>query len=122
MRVERELMRGAGPLAVLGLLEAGEMYGYELASALGERTDGVLTMGHSTLYPLLYNLEAKKLIASKWRRGESNRRRRSYALTDRGRERLAAQRSQWRAVVGALARLGVLPETVTASLRVEPAW
>ena len=30
MRVERELMRGAGPVAVLKLLDAGEMYGYEL--------------------------------------------------------------------------------------------
>ena len=122
MRVERELMRGAGPVAVLRLLEAGEMYGYELARALGERTGGVLAMGHSTLYPLLYNLEAKKLIASKWRRVESNRRRRYYALTDRGRTRLAAQRHQWKALVGALARLGVLPDTATASLRVEPAW
>ena len=121
MRVERELMRGAGPVAVLKLLESAEMYGYELVSALGKRTDGVLAMGHSTLYPLLYNLEAKKLISSQWRRAETNRRRRYYALTDRGRERLAAQRSQWRAVVGALTRLGVLPETATASLCVEPA-
>ena len=121
MRVERELMRGAGPVAVLRLLEPGEMYGYELADALGKRTDGVLAMGHSTLYPLLYNLEAKKLIASRWRRAESNRRRRYYALTDRGRKRLAAERVQWKALVGALARIGVLPDTATVSLRMEPA-
>ncbi len=121
MRVERELMRGAGPVAVLRLLESGEMYGYELADALGKRTDGVLAMGHSTLYPLLYNLEAKKLIASKWRRGESNRRRRYYDLTARGRKHRAAQRSQWKAVVGALTRIGVLPDASTASLGMEPA-
>ena len=30
MRVERELMRGAGPVAVLKLLERFPMYGYEL--------------------------------------------------------------------------------------------
>ncbi len=121
MRVERELMRGAGPVAVLKLLETGEMYGYELVSALGKRTDGVLAMGHSTLYPLLYNLEAKKLIASQWRRAESNRRRRYYTLTDRGRKRLAAARGQWKALVRALTQIGVLPDTVTTSLRVEPA-
>ncbi len=121
MRVERELMRGAGPVAVLKLLEPGEMYGYELVSALGERTDGVLAMGHSTLYPLLYNLEAKKLIASRWRRAESNRRRRYYSLTDRGRKRLAAERCQWKSLVKALTQIGVLPDTVTTSLRVEPA-
>src|SRR4051812_42643194 len=45
MRVERELMRGAGPVAVLRLLEGGERYGYELVQLLEERTDGVLAMG-----------------------------------------------------------------------------
>ncbi|MEE8459112.1 MAG: PadR family transcriptional regulator [Phycisphaerales bacterium] len=121
MRVERELMRGAGPAAVLKLLEPGEMYGYELVSALGTRTDGVLAMGHSTLYPLLYNLEAKKLITSRWRRAESNRRRRYYSLTDRGRQRLAAERGQWKSLVRALTQIGVLPDTATASWLVESA-
>ena len=36
-RAERELMRGAGPAAVLALLDQlGEMYGYELVAALSE--------------------------------------------------------------------------------------
>ena len=65
MRVERELMRGAGPAAVLRLLEGGERYGYELVKLLDRSSDGVLAMGQSTLYPLLYNLEAKALIASR---------------------------------------------------------
>src|SRR4051812_15564126 len=47
MRVERELMRGAGPVAVLRLLEGGERYGYELVKLLDERSDGVLAMGQS---------------------------------------------------------------------------
>ena len=65
MRIERELMRGAGPVAVLRLLEGGEKYGYELVKLLDRQTEGVLAMGQSTLYPLLYNLEAKGLIASR---------------------------------------------------------
>lgn len=116
MRVERELMRGAGPVAVLKLLEHGEMYGYELVEALSGRTDGVLAMGHSTLYPLLYNLEAKRLVTSTWRRSDASRRRRYYALTGRGRKRLAAERRQWTSLFGALTRIGVLPE----GPRVEP--
>ena len=62
MKIERELMRGAGPVAVLRLLEPGEKYGYELVQALERQTGGVLAMGQSTLYPLLYNLEAKGLV------------------------------------------------------------
>ncbi|MBI1371907.1 MAG: PadR family transcriptional regulator [Phycisphaera sp.] len=106
MRIERELMRGAGPMAVMKLLERGEMYGYELVEALSKQTDGVLAMGQSTLYPMLYNLEAKKLIAS--RVDETGPRpRKYYRLTAAGKKRLAQDTEQWRALMTAMACLGV---------------
>lgn len=108
MRVQRELMRGAGPVAILGLLEAREMYGYELAEALTRRTDGVLAMGQSTLYPLLYNLERKKLIRGRWRESESGRNRKYYALTKKGKAWLSSQRREWESLVGAMSSLGVI--------------
>jgi PadR family transcriptional regulator PadR len=108
MRIERELMRGAGPVAVLQLLENRPMYGYELVEALAHRTDGVLAMGQSTLYPLLYNMEAKKLIRGEWRESESGRQRKYYALTRKGVTRLNADRKQWRDLVGAMRDLGLL--------------
>ena len=108
MRIERELMRGAGPVAVLSLLAGGEMYGYELVEALADRTAGVLDMGQSTLYPLLYNLEAKGLVQSERRRSEQGRERKYYALTSAGEERLEADRAQWQAVTGAMRELGVV--------------
>lgn len=107
MRIERELMRGAGPVAVLKLLERGEMYGYELVEALARRTDGVLDMGQSTLYPLLYNLEAKGLIESVWRTAESGRERKYYRLTSKGKKRLAHDLEQWRALALAMNALGI---------------
>ena len=108
MRVERELMRGAGPVAVLTLLEQREMYGYELAEALSKQTDGVLAMGQPTLYPLLYNLEGKKLIKGVWREADSGRKRKYYALTKKGRARLRAQKKQWESLMGAMANLGLV--------------
>ena len=108
MRIERELMRGAGPLAVLKVLERGEMYGYELASALETRTKGVLAMGQSTLYPMLYNLESQGLIKAEWREAESGRGRKYYSLTKQGKKRLADDTKQWESVVRALAALGVV--------------
>jgi len=101
-------MRGAGPLAVLQLLEKRPMYGYELVEALAQRTDGVLAMGQSTLYPLLYNLEGKKLIRGEWRDSESGRQRKYYALTRKGVSRLDADREQWQNLVGAMQELGLL--------------
>jgi PadR family transcriptional regulator PadR len=109
VRAERELMRGAGPAAVLALLDRrGEMYGYELVTALSTGSSGALDMGQATLYPMLYNLEAKGLLKATWRESSSGRRRKYYALTARGRRRLEAHRRQWRAVTRALSDFGVL--------------
>lgn len=110
MKIERELLRGAGPIAVLSLLSRREMYGYELVESLAKQTGGVLAMGQSTLYPLLYNLEAKELIASEWREANSGRERRYYRLTPKGRKRLASDTKQWNALAGAMNALGVGPE------------
>jgi PadR family transcriptional regulator PadR len=108
MRVERELLRGAGPVTVLRLLKQREMYGYELVEALSRRTDGVLAMGQSTLYPLLYSLEAKSLLTGHWRTAPSGRRRKYYAVTAKGAAVLKAQQSQWRRLVSAMAGLGLV--------------
>lgn len=108
MRIERELMRGAGPVAVLRLLQGGERYGYELIELLERQSNGVLAMGQSTLYPLLYNLEAKGWVSSRTETVESGRTRKYYRLTDKGRRRLAEECKQWQAVTAAMGKLGVL--------------
>ena len=119
MRVERELMRGAGPFAVMKLLRRREMYGYELVTALSTHTDGVLAMGQSTLYPMLYNLQAKGYITSRWQKAQSGRQRKYYALTRRGLQRLATETRQWQSLVNAIASLGVIAEPSDASIGAE---
>ena len=108
MKVDRELMRGAGPVAVLKLLSLGEMYGYELVQTLTQRSDGILGMQQSTLYPMLYNLEAKRLIKATWRQSDAGRKRKYYALTERGRRKLANDTRQWEALTAAMVSLGVI--------------
>lgn len=108
MRIERELMRGAGPVAVLKLLEEGPKYGYELVEALSEQTGGILDMGQSTLYPLLYNLQSQGLIRPSWQEADSGRKRKYYSLTAKGKKRLASDTAQWVAVTSAMQSLGIL--------------
>ncbi len=108
MKLERELMRGAGPTAVLKLLSGREMYGYELVEALSRQTDGVLAMGQSTLYPMLYNLEAKGLIEANWRSGDNGRERKYYSLTGKGRKKLRADMAAWARLTEAMTGIGVL--------------
>ena len=104
--IEREFLRGAGPTAVLKLLERGEMYGYEIVEALERRTDGVLAMGQSTLYPMLYNLAAKGLVAARWDES-GNRPRKYYRLTESGRTRLAEDAATWHRLTTAMGALGL---------------
>ncbi len=111
MRIERELMRGAGPAAVLMLLEGGERYGYELVQLLDKQSGGVLAMGQSTLYPLLYNLQAKGLVASRMENAENGRPRKYYRLTRKGTRELARHRKQWQALSTAMGSLGVTTES-----------
>ena len=118
MKLEREMMRGAGPTAVLQLLSGGEKYGYELVESLSRQTDGVLKLGQSTLYPMLYNLEAKGIVSSKEKSGPNGRQRRYYRLTAKGKKKLEADREQWSALVQAMGALGV----TRGRSQVEPAF
>jgi PadR family transcriptional regulator, regulatory protein PadR len=107
MRIERELMRGAGPVAVMRLLSSGEKYGYELVKLLDQRSQGVLAIGQSTLYPMLYNLEAKGLICSRIETAKNGRPRKYYHLTGKGKKQLACEQKQWKALSVAMGKLGV---------------
>jgi PadR family transcriptional regulator PadR len=95
MKFESELLKGVAPVVVLEILSQGRMYGYELSDAIEKRSGNVLSLGRGTLYPLLYNLEAKGLISAEWETNESGRKRRYYSITGTGKDELARQKQQW---------------------------
>jgi PadR family transcriptional regulator PadR len=94
MKFESQLLKGIAPVVVLEILSRGQMYGYELSEAVKKRSKNVLTLGQGTLYPLLYNLEAKKLIRGSWQNSDSGRQRRYYSITSKGKLELSKQREQ----------------------------
>ena len=94
MKFESQLLKGVAPVVVLEILSSGQMYGYELSKAIAGRSGDILSLGKGTLYPLLYNLEAKKLIKGKWETTESARKRRYYSITGKGKAQLAKQKEQ----------------------------
>ncbi len=107
MKLEREMMRGAGPTAVMQLLVENEMYGYQLVESLANRSKGVFELGQSTLYPMLYNLESKGLVASREKLAPNGRKRRYYRLTNKGKKKLESDRAQWSALVKGMTALGL---------------
>ena len=103
--IERELKRGSLELIVLHLLSLGEAYGYEIVTALGERTDGSLAVTDGTLYPVLYRLERGGFVAVRWETPQRGVPRKYYRLTDAGQAELAQLTHEWNTFARAMARL-----------------
>jgi PadR family transcriptional regulator PadR len=87
--------KGAAELLILAQLETAPSHGYEICQRIGERSDGVVTFNVASLYPILYDMERRKLIAGRWVEKAGQRRRRYYRLTPAGHEVLAEQRRSW---------------------------
>ena len=96
MKFESQLLKGVAPVVVLEILSRGQMYGYELSKAIEDRSADILTLGKGTLYPLLYNLEAKKLVKGRWQNAKTGRKRRYYSITSTGKAQLSRQKEELR--------------------------
>ncbi len=99
MRFETQLLKGIAPVIVLEILFRGRMYGYELCRAVEQRSQDILYLGKGTLYPLLYNLEAKGQVVAEWETADSGRKRRYYSITEKGHTELARQKEQLKQLV-----------------------
>src|SRR6202161_4995380 len=101
----RDLSKGSAELLVLTLLEARPRHGYDLGKRIEERTKGQIRFRIGSLYPILFRLEDRGLIAGRWVEKDGERRRRCYRLTPAGRKLLQAQRSSWEEFVATVNRM-----------------
>jgi PadR family transcriptional regulator len=76
------------------------MIGQQIAA----RGAGGVAFQPASLYPVLYRLEQRGLIAGRWVEKPNQRRRRYYRLTADGRRALGEQRRSWRAFIEAVQR------------------
>ena len=91
------LLAGVPELMVLRLLQAREMYGYEIVQAISAKTGGVVTPGEGVVYPLLHALEKDGALKSR-RKTVNGRSRVYYTLTARGTKKLASLTGDWTAL------------------------
>ena len=99
---QAELKKGTTPLMILALLEAEPRHGYQLSRLIEARSKGVVRVHAASLYPLLYELEAKRWIRGSWVEEPGQRRRRFYRLTAEGKRQLAEQRTDFAEFVRAV--------------------
>lgn len=100
IEIRKELKSGVIELAILALLVRREMYGYELSQKILDLSSGQIEVKEGTLYPILYRLEERGIITSRWQaplgRGKP---RKYYFVTGKGRQYFAGYRKEWNVVV-----------------------
>jgi len=104
-----EILQGTLDLIILQTLRWGPRHGYGIAQMIRAGSGDVLQVDTGSLYPALHRLERKRAIAADWEVSENNQRVRVYRLTAAGRRQLAAERSKWDRLAGAIAELMAPP-------------
>jgi PadR family transcriptional regulator PadR len=100
-----QLLKGTVPYLVLSILKDGELYGYEIAQRIRERSGAQLAPSEGSLYPALHRLEQQGALVAEWRESDRGPRRRYYRLTPHGGKLLAEARAEWEAFSSVIARV-----------------
>src|SRR5437773_207779 len=100
-----ELLPGTLDLLILKALNRGPMHGYAIVQALKDRSDEVLQVGESSLYPALQRLLLNGWVNAEWGASENNRRARYDTLTAAGRKQLASERADFERMMAAIQKV-----------------
>jgi transcriptional regulator len=104
-RQSMELLPGTLDLLILKVVARGALHGYGIALRLKTISDEVLQVGESSLYPALQRLLLNGWVTAEWGISDNNRRARYYSITADGRKQLAAERSEFNRMIGAIQRV-----------------
>jgi len=98
-KFQRELNAGLVGLVLLAVLDQADedLYGYQIAKRLQHLADGSSPVKQGALYPVLRQLSANGLLASRIVPSYSGPPRRYYRITEGGHRTLAEWRDIWHA-------------------------
>ena len=96
-KFQRELNAGLVGFVLLAILDQAEedLYGYQIAKRLQEAANGSPPVKQGALYPVLRQLSANGLLASRIVPSYAGPPRRYYRITEAGRATLAEWRGIW---------------------------
>jgi PadR family transcriptional regulator PadR len=99
-----ELLPGNLDMVILKAISLGDVHGYGVLLRIEHISGGAILVQQGALYPALYRLEHKGLIASRWGTSSNNRRAKFYQLTALGRRQLAEEQNSWKRLAEAIGR------------------
>lgn len=99
LEISREILKGHIDTLILSLLHQRDMYGYELAKIVHEKSEEQFELKEGTLYLSLKRLEKNNWISSYWgdEQGPGGRRK-YYKVTSLGTQNFEAKRLEWQFV------------------------
>jgi PadR family transcriptional regulator, regulatory protein PadR len=100
---QADLLPGTLDLLILKAVSLGPKHGYGVLLRIQQISGDALTIEQGALYPALFRLEARGLLASEWGVSENNRRAKYYRLTPAGRRRLREATEEWDRTTAAMA-------------------
>src|SRR5688572_18746255 len=101
-----DLLQGTLDLFVLRTLATmGAMHGYGLARRIEQVSADALELNQGTIYASLVRLQQGKWIDAEWGESENHRKAKFYAITARGRKRLAAETETWNRITDVVQRI-----------------
>jgi PadR family transcriptional regulator PadR len=102
----KDQLQGTLDLLVLRTLSTGgSMHGFAIMERVEQVSREVLRIEAGSLYPALHRMEEAGWLTSGWAPSDNNRRARFYALTARGRLRLAEEEEHWARLAIAVGRV-----------------
>ena len=90
-----DLLQGTLDLLILRTLALGSMHGWAVAGRIRQISQDVLQITQGALYPALHRLEQQGWLRAEWRKSETGRDAKYYALTRAGRAQLEKELAQW---------------------------
>src|SRR6266545_3722133 len=90
-----DLLQGTLDLLILRTLAAGPMHGWAVAARIEQVSRDVLQITQGALYPALHRLEQQGWLRAEWKKTETARDAKFYALTRAGRAQLDKELAQW---------------------------
>ena len=94
-KISSDLLRGHTDTIILGLLQDGDKYGYEITKLVSEKSDNLYELKEATMYSSLKRLEKDGHIVSYWGDESQGGRRRYYRVTKSGRTLYQNNKSNW---------------------------
>lgn len=100
------VLQGTLDMLILRTLLNGPAHGHQIGKHIQSTTQDFLQMQHGSLYPALHRLAKRGWVTAKWETApDRNREFKYYRLTEKGKQQLIVEESQWKRMAEAVARV-----------------